>query len=422
LSPVFTSRGYSGPLARWQQLLTEGKIKNDEHQKKIVQVLDDLYQEVSNYQPATPTVTSKSFFRSWFSSGEKSVKEEYQFNSSIPKGAYLYGDVGCGKTFLMDLFFDACKERSQIKCRRVHFHDFMLDVHHRMFLHRQKEARADPIPPLVKDLSSQAWLLCFDEFQVTDVADAAILHRLFSSLFHNGVISVFTSNRIPKDLYKNGLKRELFTPFISLLESQNNVLKLNSGIDYRLSGTISKSIFNFPLGEESTNIIQDLFKQLTHGETEHQEVIDVGSGRKFVVKRCARSVARFTFEELCMKPLGSGDYIAICKRYHTVIIENIPVMNAYTQLNQVRRFINLVDELYNYKVKFICSAEVPPKELLSLKDEGPSFSEKKKRTKERDGFGKEEEEHFIWTRLVSRLTEMQSEEYLASAHQREEHQ
>ncbi|PRP83252.1 hypothetical protein PROFUN_09464 [Planoprotostelium fungivorum] len=389
-----------GPLARWQRLKEEGKIRDDAHQKKIVQTLDRIYDQ---------------FFQGWFGAPKKKGKEEYKFSADIPKGAYLYGDVGCGKTFLMDLLYDACRDNREIQCRRVHFHDFMLDVHHRMHLHRQKEARADPIPPLVKELCDQTWFLCFDEFQVTDVADAAILHRLFSSLFHNGVIVIMTSNRVPKDLYKNGLKRELFLPFISLLESQNHILCLNSGIDYRLAGTMSKKIFNYPLNQETTAILDDLFQKLSHGHAITSQTLDVGSGRKFVVDRCARGVARFTFEELCLKPLGSGDYIAISKNFHTVIMDNIPVLNAYTQLNQARRFINLVDELYNYKVKFICSAAASPQELLSLKDEAPIAGVKKA-----SPTSTEEEEHFMWSRLVSRLTEMQSEEYLAAAHYREE--
>ncbi|PRP82434.1 hypothetical protein PROFUN_10134 [Planoprotostelium fungivorum] len=384
--------------------------------KKIVQTLDRIYDQVCVYRPK-PVLEppSKTFFQGWFGAPKKKGKEEYKFSADIPKGAYLYGDVGCGKTFLMDLLYDACRDNREIQCRRVHFHDFMLDVHHRMHLHRQKEARADPIPPLVKELCDQTWFLCFDEFQVTDVADAAILHRLFSSLFHNGVIVIMTSNRVPKDLYKNGLKRELFLPFISLLESQNHILCLNSGIDYRLAGTMSKKIFNYPLNQETTAILDDLFQKLSHGHAITSQTLDVGSGRKFVVDRCARGVARFTFEELCLKPLGSGDYIAISKNFHTVIMDNIPVLNAYTQLNQARRFINLVDELYNYKVKFICSAAASPQELLSLKDEAPIAGVKKA-----SPTSTEEEEHFMWSRLVSRLTEMQSEEYLAAAHYREE--
>ena len=324
----------------------------------------------------------------------------------------MFGDVGCGKTFLMDMFYECCPVLPK---KRVHFHAFMLDVHRR--IHRWRQQRRspqddDPILPLAAAIAREACVLCFDEFQVTDVADAMILHRIFTLLVdHHGLVAVFTSNRAPTELYKNGLNRPSFLPFIAFLQQRHLVHNLNSGVDYRLSGSShGVRVFHTPLGSDSRKALDALFAQLGHHKPPVPQLVPIrGLGRQLHVPLTAHGVARYSFAELCQQPLGAADYLALAGRFHTLVLDDVPQMTLGEKL-EARRFITLVDALYEHKVKLICSAEVPPHQL---------FVESKEtvlRPNTISHYGSGEEEVFAFSRAVSRLIAMQSAEYLESAH------
>lgn len=309
-------------------------------------------------------------------------------------GLYIWGPVGRGKSMLMDLFFEAVPVERK---RRVHFHEFMLEVHER--LHRRRQAliekgappEADPIPPFARTIAAETRVLCFDEFQVTNIADAMILGRLFETLFDEGVTVVATSNRAPDDLYRNGLQRDRFLPFIALLKSRVEVQELAGDQDYRLARLRDISVYVSPLGKMADEKLADAFARLTDQATGEKRVLKT-QGRDVVVPRWAQGVGWFTFEELCARPLGAADYIAIAGHCHTVIVQDIPKLTAERR-NEAMRFITLIDELYEHKVKLICSAAAIPQQLYT----------------EGDGA-------FEFERTVSRLLEMQSHEYLEQHH------
>ncbi|EGG13915.1 putative ATPase [Cavenderia fasciculata] len=425
----------SGPLAIYDQMINDKKIRIDTHQRETVKLLQSLFDQIKALKlPTTaqqledhqrsPTESS-TIFSKWLSSKLTTIVNVDPLHSNQQqeiKGIYLFGDVGCGKSFLMDLFYDSINIE---KKKRIHFHHFMLDVHKRIHKWRMNKRidENDPIPPLAKELVSEAWLLCFDEFQVTDVSDAMILKRLFSQMFDHGAILVTTSNRPPPDLYKNGLNRQLFLPFIDFLQQKCLVHNLSSGLDYRLSGTRTKKVFFQPSGDP-TNLeeMEKLYQTLTHGEMEEQVLLAINASRNVVVPRSARGVARFTFGQLCEKALGAADYIVVAQNYHTVFIDNIPMMNESTK-NQARRFITLVDVLYEHKVKLICTAAAPPNQLfmstpdtdqqdLSYTAEIRQLTDDLKLTPEQLSRFTGEEERFMFSRAVSRLIEMQSDLYL----------
>lgn len=357
----------------------------------------------------------------------------------------MYGDVGCGKTFLMDMFYEGAPVP---KKRRVHFNAFMLEVHSKIHKWREGKRRAlekkyeedregpdlpnfnlgvsaslgeeewgDPIPPLARELAAQAPLLCFDEFQVTDVADAMILHRLFSLMFTHGLTVVVTSNRPPDDLYKGGLQRDRFLPFIDLIKRRCLVHDFGSGRDYRLRGNQNINIYQVEKpGVDVANNLETLFGELTHHVPAKSINISVG-GRKLFVPRAERGVAFFSFSDLCKQALGAADYIAISQEFHTVIVSRIPKMEDRHR-EEAKRFITLIDELYNHKVKMICSAAAEPRQLFA------GGVEKREWFDESTGksvgtIWQGEEERFMFNRTVSRLIEMQSDDYLQSPHKKE---
>jgi cell division protein ZapE len=312
------------------------------------------------------------------------------FRKSIapPKGLYIWGDVGRGKTMLMDFFFE---DPAIAKKRRAHFNRFMMDVHARIHAERQRAGSSDPIPVVARDLAEEARLLCFDEFQVTDVADAMILGRLFDRLFQEGVIIVATGNTAPDRLYEGGLNRQLFLPFIEEIKQRLDVIELNGPADYRLQRIAGLNVYLTPLGPEADAAMDAAWRRLTdcaHGKPCSLTVL----GRKLPVPQAARGVARFSFDELCDRPLAAGDYLAIAEEFHAVLIDRIPVMTDNMH-NVARRFTLLIDSLYDEGVKLICSAAVPADRLY------PS------------GIASE-----AFRRTASRLAEMQSEDYLKRGH------
>src|SRR5690606_34388100 len=299
--------------------------------------------------------------------------------------------VGRGKTMLMDMFFELVPAKRK---RRVHFNDFMADVHDRIQKHRAaRKAGAvkedDPIPPVARQLAEEAWVLCFDEFSVTDIADAMILSRLFSALFANGVVLVATSNVAPRDLYRDGLNRQLFLPFVDLLARNAEIVALDSGTDYRQEKIARIPVYLTPDDEAATRAMDEAWAAISQGRENSQEI--ALKGRTITVRRASGRAARFSFSELCDAPLGARDFLALAERYDTTIVKHVPILDQ-TRRNATKRFILLIDTLYDRKKRLFMSAAAMPDNLYAG----------------RAGVV----EAFEFDRTASRLMEMQSKDWL----------
>jgi cell division protein ZapE len=369
---------------RYRALISERGFESDPAQAEVVRSLDALADKLKGYKTeGKPSGFSRLF-------GMKPAEP--------PRGLYIHGPVGRGKTMLMDMFFDAVEEPRK---RRAHFHAFMADVHARLNQWRQARKRAevagdDPIAPVASDLAREASLLCFDEFSVRDIADAMILSRLFTALFATGVVVVATSNVAPDDLYKDGLNRALFLPFIALVKERLEVIKLDARTDYRLEKLQRAPVYYTPLTPKADAALNAAFLTLTGhdcGEPARIELL----GRHLDVPQAIDGVARFDFDALCRRPLGAADYLRLAQRFHTLVLDHIPVIVPSEQ-NEAKRFIILIDALYDMRVKLIASAAAEPETLYS---------------------GGEGVEAFEFARAASRLHEMRSAEYLALPHGRE---
>jgi cell division protein ZapE len=306
-----------------------------------------------------------------------------------PNGLYIWGKVGRGKTMLMDLFFEAVDFAPK---RRVHFHAFMAEVHELIGLAR-KNNPGDPIQEVAKALAKSARLLCFDEFHVTDIADAMILGRLFAALFERQVVVVATSNVPPEGLYKDGLNRQLFVPFIELLRTKANVMELVSAKDYRLEKLAGHPLYFTPLGPAAEASVRAAFQRISGATRGLPTELEV-KGRMVPVPEAVDGVAKFEFDDLCMKPLGALDYLAIARAFHTVVIANVPALDRQRRA-EARRFITLIDTLYDARVGLVISAATQPDAIYPAGDEA-----------------------FLFERTASRLIEMRSEAYLASRAER----
>jgi cell division protein ZapE len=356
-------------LYTYEQCVTQGKINNDPAQREVSQHLQALYEALS------PKPDS-GIIRKFISSRQ----------GTAPRGIYLWGDVGRGKSMLMDMFYKSVPAKAK---QRLHFYSLMLGIHKDVHATRQKNID-DPVKYVATELAQKTKLLCLDEFQVTDVADAMILDKLFTTLIDKNVTICITSNRPPEELYKGGLQREKFLDFVKLLYERMDVIELTSQHDYRTEKIKSlKSVYLSPLNKKNESALQEIFADLTDNQEPHETVLEV-QGRKLPVSKMLENIAQFTFAELCEKPLGPADYLAICQRFKTVLISGIPALSPEKR-NEARRFVALIDSLYDNHVKFICTAAVPPEDLYP-KGDGT----------------------FEFHRTVSRLIEMQSEQYLSA--------
>jgi cell division protein ZapE len=370
---------------RYAAIVEAGEIERDLAQEAVVAKLDTLQNRLTDQRLDRKV----SVLGRLFSRREKQA-------SAVPiRGLYVHGEVGRGKTMLMDLFFATCPIKRK---RRAHFHEFMADVHDRVHAYRQKLKTGaivdkDPIILTAADLAAQASVLCFDEFHVTDIADAMILGRLFTQLFARGVVVVATSNVVPDDLYKDGLNRALFLPFIRLLKAHMEVMQLEARTDFRQEKLVGVKVWHVPADRAAKAALDETWRRVTHGHESRGHELVV-KGHIVRVPRAAMGAARFTFHDLCGQPLGAGDYLRIAQEFHTLMVDHIPVIRA-EQRNEAKRFITLVDALYDYAVELIASAEAEPAQLY----EGE------------DGYEAHE-----FKRTASRLVEMASEAYLALPH------
>jgi len=369
---------------RYDHLVATGAIERDGAQERIATALDRLSDEIS-----AKRLAQKSSALGWLFARKQPP--------AAVKGLYIHGGVGRGKTMLMDMFFELLPVRRK---RRVHFNDFMADVQDRIQKHRQARKDGtvkedDPIPPVARALAEQAWVLCFDEFSVTDIADAMILSRLFSALFANGVVLVATSNVAPENLYRDGLNRQLFLPFISLLERNAEVLTLDADKDYRQEKLNRQPVYVTPADEVAGRVLDAAWAVMTHGRPTVETTLTV-KGRQVVVPRAAGDAARFSFADLCEKPLGARDFLAIAGRFSTIFIDHVPVIGEGKR-NEAKRFILLIDTLYDQHARLVVSADAAPSDLYTAKRGN---------------------EVFEFERTASRLIEMQSRDWLEDWAQR----
>jgi cell division protein ZapE len=351
-------------------LVADGVIEADPAQAAVVARLDELARALRHWR------RRRNGFAALLSRAEPA-----------PKGLYIFGSVGRGKTMLMDLFFETITYRYK---RRAHFHEFMAEVHDRI-AEARKNHPGDPIPQVAAAIADKTAVLCFDEMHITDIADAMIVGRLFKALFESQVVVVTTSNVHPRELYKNGLNRPLFLPFIDLIQTHLDVQELAAAKDFRREKLAGKPLYFTPAGDRAKAEMDRIWSELTGGQAGAPLALDV-KGRKLRVPLAAMGVARFSFDELCGQPLGTVDYLALAHKFHTLFIDGIPVL---TRRDVARRFINLIDTLYDTRTGLVVSAEAEPDGLYPVGDV-----------------------RYLFERTVSRLIDMRSETYLAARSER----
>ncbi len=376
-----------GPLPAYRARVAEGALQADPAQAHAAETLQNLWRILRGYDPQPTQPAPRGLLGRLF--GAKRGSGDLAAPPGTPEGLYLVGAVGRGKSMLMDLFFETAEVPRK---RRIHFHAFMQEAHQR--IHRWKQAHPgadDPIPPLAQMIAGEASLLCFDEFQVHDITDAMILGRLFEALFARGVVVVATSNTAPQDLFKGKPGRDAFLPFIALIQSRVEVLHLESAQDYRRERIRGMPTWHHPMDGRAERALDAAFLELTgaaHGAPTSLQVL----GHPVPIAQAARGVARLEFEEICGRALGPADYLAIATHFHTLVLDGIPRLGP-ENFDRARRFITLVDALYEHRCKLVASAEAGPDELYERGDNAAMFE-----------------------RTASRLMEMQSQEYLGLPH------
>ena len=377
----------SGPMAAYRARLAAGELATDPSQALVAERLQALWAQLRGYtagQPGEPGFFSRLLGR----------KRRDDMPGDFPHGLYLVGDVGRGKSMLMDLFFDAADVPNK---RRIHFHQFMQEAHQRIYAWRRAPHRLadphsdDPIPPLADTIAAEASLLCFDEFQVNDVADAMILGRLFKALFARGVVVVATSNTPPDELFAGQPGRDAFLPFIALLKQHLDVLAMSGSRDWRRQRLRGMPTWHVPVDDRADRALDAAFNDLTAGAKARPERLMV-MGHVFAVPLAAQGVARFDFDALCGQALGAGDYLALATHYQAVVLDGVPRLSL-DNYDMARRFIVLIDALYDHRVKLVASAEATPDQLYQRGEGARAFE-----------------------RTASRLEEMQSREYLGLPH------
>ena len=370
---------FPGPMPAYRARRAANLLKRDPMQELAAEKLQMLHRALLHYQPQKAVPAAGGWRQLLGLVAPQEAREPR------PRGIYIYGGVGRGKSMLMDLFFETSAVPRR---RRVHFHAYMQEVHDR--LHRLRTTvQGDPLAVVAREIATDAWLLCFDEFQVSDIADAMIIGRLFEALFAEGVVVVATSNRAPDELYKDGLQRERFLPFIAILKHEMDVLELDNGRDYRLARLAGRQVYYTPLDAAAAAALDELFSELTDGLAPESMTIDIKK-RPLVIRKQAAGTAWFTFAELCGRPLGAGDYLAIADLFDTIIVSEVPFLGPEMR-NEAKRFNTLIDALYEAKVHVVISAASPATELYP----------------EGDGA-------FEFERTVSRLLEMQSLDYVTA--------
>ncbi|MGH6891094.1 MAG: cell division protein ZapE [Dongiaceae bacterium] len=371
-----------GPLQRYRAMQRTGALLHDAAQELAAEKLQSLHKALKNYRPERNRGDKTAGWRERFGLSRRREMD-------APQGLYVFGPVGRGKSMLMDLFFATAPLGRK---RRVHFHAFMLEVQKTLHRRRQEQARPDDVIGALADkIADEATLLCFDEFHVSNIADAMILGRLFEALFDRGVVVVATSNWALDDLYKDGLQRDRFLPFIALIKARLDVLELDAARDYRLQRIKDMRVYFHPLGELAARHMQDSFARRTGGATARPDHLIVQE-RRLEVRRQAEGVAWFEFEELCGRPLGAADYLAIATHFNTVLIDGVPFLSP-DRRDRARRFATLIDALYEHRTNVVIAAAAAPDRLYPSGDGSFDFG-----------------------RTVSRLNEMQSVDYLTRPH------
>lgn len=371
----------AGPLPAYRAMIADGTLSPDPAQAAVAERLHDLWERLRGYDPRPHVPDGHGFLSRLM---KRRHSEEY-----VPTGLYLVGEVGRGKSMLMDLFYDTADVARK---QRIHFHKFMQGVHAQVHAWKKEHpATTDPIPPLADKIAADSALLCFDEFQVNDIVDAMILGRLFQALFDRGVVMVTTSNTAPDDLFKGKPGRDAFLPFIALIKQRLELLVMASARDYRRERLRGLRTWHVPADAMSARALDEAFAQLSCGTIPRPVTLTV-MGRALVVPVAADGVARFDFDRLCNTALGAGDYLAIATHFHTVVLDGIPRLSP-DNYDQARRFIVLVDTLYDQRVKLIASADAAPDQLYERGENAKMFE-----------------------RTASRLDEMQSEDWLALPH------